>query len=266
VEDDMSHGDARVRQCHYYAEESDPEFEITRPHGCGRLYEFLIGEKLGTGLDLLGIDIAGLRLLEVCCGSGMMSEALVRQGARVTGLDVSAAAVGRAQERCRRFGFAARFLVGDAERLPFADGAFDVVAVHDGLHHLDDPQHALREMARVSGRGVLVLEPARALVTRLAVQLGLATDVEEAGNVVRRLAAREVATCLRREGFRRVKARRTLMYYPHQPFGWFRWFDRRALFALFLVAFSGLNWLVGRWGNKLALGATRERLPAAGTD
>ena len=185
----MSVGSARVRQCHYYDEETDPEFEITRPHGCGRLYEFLIGEKLGTGLDLLGIDIAGLRLLEVCCGSGMMSEAFVRQGAHVTGLDLSAAAVGRAQERCRRFGFAARFLVGDAERLPFADGAFDVVAVHDGLHHLDDPQRALREMARVSGRGVLILEPARALVTRVAVRLGLATDVEEAGNVVRRLAA-----------------------------------------------------------------------------
>jgi hypothetical protein len=94
----------------------------------------------------------------------------------------------------------------------------------------------------------------------------LAADVEEAGNVVRRLAAREVATYLRREGFRHVSARRTLMYYPHRPFGWFRWFDRRSIFALFRVAFGGLNWIVGRWGNKLALGATRERLPAAGAE
>jgi hypothetical protein len=32
----------RASQRHYYDEACDPEFEITRPHGCGRLYQFYI--------------------------------------------------------------------------------------------------------------------------------------------------------------------------------------------------------------------------------
>jgi len=253
---------ARARQERYYDEETDPEFEICRPHGCGRVYEFLIGEKLGVGLDVLGLELRGLTVLEVCCGSGMISEAIARQGGRVTGVDLSPAAIARARERARRFDFAARFLVADAERLPFADAHFDVVAVHDGLHHLDDPARAIREMARVARVGVLILEPARAALTRVAVRLGLATDVEEAGNVVRRLVPRDVAACLRDQGFARVGWRRTLMYYPHRPSRAWRWFDRRVGFAVVRILFGGVNRIVGRWGNKLALGAMR--VPAAG--
>jgi SAM-dependent methyltransferase len=254
--------DARERQQRYYDEGSDPEFEISRPHGCGRLYEFLIDEKLGVGLDVLGLELRGLTVLEVCCGSGMISEALARQGARVTGVDLSHAAVARACERARRFDFAARFFVADAERLPFADAHFDVVAVHDGLHHLDDPARAVREMARVARVGVLILEPARAALTRVAVRLRLASDVEEAGNVVQRLVPREVAACLREQGFAHVGWRRTLMYYPHRPSRAWHWFDQRGRFALVRILFGGANRIVGRWGNKLALGAMR--VPAAG--
>jgi SAM-dependent methyltransferase len=152
--------------------------------------------------------------------------------------------------------------VADAERLPFADAHFDVVAVHDGLHHVDDPARAIREMARVARVGVLILEPARAALTRVAVRLGLASDVEEAGNVVRRLVPRDVAACLRDQGFARVGWRRTLMYYPHRPSGAWHWFDRRVRFALVRTLFGGANRVVGRWGNKLALGAMR--VPAAG--
>ncbi len=140
-------------QQHYYDEASDPEFEIRRPHGCGRLYEFLIAHKFGTGLDVLGLDLAGQTVLELCCGSGLMTEALARRGARVTGTDVSTQALARARERARRYGFRARFQIADAEALPFRDASFDVVAVHDGLHHLDDPYRAIGEMARVARGG-----------------------------------------------------------------------------------------------------------------
>jgi hypothetical protein len=49
------------------------------------------------------------------------------------------------------------------------------------------------------------------------------------------------------------------MYYPHVPFGWFRWFESGVAFLLFRAGFSGANLVLGRWGNKLALGATRGR-------
>jgi len=247
----------RDAQLHFYDEECDPEFEITRPHGCGRIYEFLIEHKFRTGLDVLGFDIAGMSVLEICCGSGMMTEKFTRAGAKVTGTDFSSTAIARARARARRYHFDATFLVADAENLAFADRSFDIVAVHDGLHHLDNPARAIREMARVARSGVLILDPAQAALTKLAVKLGIAVDVEEAGNPVKRLAPKAVAAILRREGFERIAVRRTLMYYPHEPYRWFASFDNPVLFQLFRALFGGTNLILGRWGNKLSLGATR---------
>ena len=243
------------QQRHFYDEECDPEFEITRPHGCGRLYDFLIEHKFRTGLGVLGLDLAGMSVLEICCGSGMMAEKFARAGARVIGTDFSHAAIARARERSRRYRFDATFMVADAENLAFADGSFDVVAVHDGLHHLDDPDRAIREMARVARRGVLILDPAQAALTRFAIWLGLAVEVEEAGNPVKRLDPQAVAANLRKAGFDRIVMRRTLMYYPHEPYRWFAWFDHPLLFFLFRTAFAGANLALGRWGNKLSLAA-----------
>jgi 2-polyprenyl-3-methyl-5-hydroxy-6-metoxy-1,4-benzoquinol methylase len=247
----------RASQRHYYDEACDPEFEITRSHDCGRLYQFLLAHKFRTGFTVLGLELAGKTVLEVCCGSGMLAEELARRGAQVTGIDFSPAAVARARERARRYGFTAQFLVADAEQLPFLNHSFDVVAVHDGLHHLDDPYQAIREMTRVAREGVLILEPAQAALTRVAVRMGIAEDVEEAGNYVYRLVPDRVAECLRQAGFERVAWQRTLMYYPHAPFSWFRWFDHAPLFWLFRAVFGGANLLFGQWGNKLALAGVR---------
>ena len=244
-------------QQHYYDEVRDPEFEIRRPHGCGRLYQFLIREKFRAGFAVLGLSLTGRSVLEVCSGSGMLAEVLARHGARVTGIDVSPEAVGRARERARRYGFRGDFHVADAEHLPFRNRSFDVVAVHDGLHHLDEPSRAVAEMGRVARDGVLILEPARAALTRVAIRLGWAEEVEEAGNLVRRLAVPEVRAWLSAMGFDQVAWRRTLMYYPHEPFAWFRWFDSAPGYGLVRAAYWGSNILLGRFGNKLALGATR---------
>jgi ubiquinone/menaquinone biosynthesis C-methylase UbiE len=249
--------DSASRQRHFYEEECDPEFEIARPHNCGRLYRYLIDHKFQTGLKMLGLDVAGRSVLEICCGSGMISESFAMVGASVTGLDFSPAAIERAHERMRRYGFAAKFLVGDAENLSFPNRSFDIVAVHDGLHHLEHPERAIREMARVARDGVLILDPAKAAVTKLAILAGMAVEVEEAGNQVKRLAPAAVVTTLNKEGFERVAWRRTLMYYPHEPYRWFAWFDNAALFLTFRILFGGVNLVLGRWGNKLSLGATR---------
>src|SRR5271155_4708348 len=87
---------ARETQRHFYEEECDAEFETVRPHSCGRLYEYLIEHKFQTGLSMLGTKITQSSVLEVCCGSGMMTEKFARRGACVTGLDFSSAAIKRA--------------------------------------------------------------------------------------------------------------------------------------------------------------------------
>ena len=245
------------KQRYFYDHECDADFEISRPHGCGRLYQFLIEHKFQTGLRLLQLDVRGRTVLEVCCGSGMITEKFAGVGAAVTGIDLSPASVARAQERFRRGGVAALFLAADAENLSFRDRSFDVVVVHDGLHHLDHPGRAICEMARVARDGILILEPAQAVLTRIAVWLGVAVDVETAGNEVQRLRSTEIAALLRDLGYREVRYKRSLMYYPHRPSQWFRWFDHPLLFAAFELVFAVVNLTVGGCGNKLALTATR---------
>ena len=129
------------------------------------------------------------------------------------------AAARRARKRADRHGVEFVTIVADAEQLPFQDRAVDIVYVHDGLHHLEDPYIGLAEMCRVARIGVSVSEPARSLATRAAVRLGIADDVEDAGNVVARLDPNTVKSFLEERGFRVARCERYAMFYRHRPGG-----------------------------------------------
>jgi ubiquinone/menaquinone biosynthesis C-methylase UbiE len=97
----------------------------------------LVLRRARTGV-LQALKAAGARtVLDVCCGSGCLSCRLARAGFEVTGVDASAAMLNRARTKQR----AARFLLGDASRMPFT-GAFDAAVVSLALHEMDG---ALRE-------------------------------------------------------------------------------------------------------------------------
>lgn len=265
--------DEREAQRRFYAEAVDPEEEITRPRGYPRPVRYLLEGKLGAALELLRRTgarpdagfAAGTSALVVCAGSGMESEYLARAGWQVTALDISPEAVRRAGERASRFGVAYGRLAGDAERLPFAAGAFDVVFVHDGLHHLTDPYRGVAEMLRVARRAVVIAEPADAALTRLAVRLGFSGRYEEAGNFVYRLHPGRLARVFREAGAERWAMRRDLVYYQPWTFGFYRWLGREPMFFLFRAGFRAMNLLVGRWGNSLKAVAVKPAAAAAPT-
>jgi demethylmenaquinone methyltransferase/2-methoxy-6-polyprenyl-1,4-benzoquinol methylase len=91
----------------------------------------------------------GQRALDVCCGTGDVALALVRTGARVTGLDFSPEMLAVARRRARTATAAVEFIQGDALALPFADASFDAVTISYGLRNLADFRAGLAEMARV---------------------------------------------------------------------------------------------------------------------
>lgn len=95
----------------------------------------------------------GQRALDVCCGTGDVTLALARTGARVTGLDFSPEMLAVARRRARTVTAAVEFVQGDALALPFADGSFDAVTISYGLRNLADFRAGLAEMARVLRRG-----------------------------------------------------------------------------------------------------------------
>ena len=66
----------------------------------------------------------------------------------------------------------------DVENLPYADGSYDAVVVHSGLHHCASPHRGLLEMYRVAKRCIILFEPADNLVTRLGRKLGVGQTYE----------------------------------------------------------------------------------------
>lgn len=242
---------SKEQQVSYFREHVNPEFEIERPRGTGRLYSYLMRYKFDTALEAVPFRVHDQCVLNVCCGSGMDIEFMAHTGARVIGLDLSKDAVRRTRERAARYGFAVQLVVGDAENLPFRNDAVALGFVHDGLHHLPEPHRALRELVRVSRRGIVLTEPANAAVTRLAVKLGVSEEYEEAGNYVYRLSKPELVSLFHSLGVRALTIRRYLMYYHHEPKWYYRLFDYTVPFRLFQVLFWLVNAVVSRWGNKL---------------
>jgi SAM-dependent methyltransferase len=108
-------------------------------------------------------------VLEVGCGSGYYTRALVQAGARVTATDLSPAYV----EQARRLAPEAAFLVEDAQYLSFPDESFDRVLMTEVVEHVPEPARAVEEAARVlRPGGVLALStPSRRAPMNLAYAL-----------------------------------------------------------------------------------------------
>jgi ubiquinone/menaquinone biosynthesis C-methylase UbiE len=90
------------------------------------------------------------RVLEVATGPGYVALGFGAVCREVVGLDLTEAPLALAErERHARGLENVRFQVGDAGRLPFADGELDVVVCRFAFHHFEDPPRVLAEMARV---------------------------------------------------------------------------------------------------------------------
>jgi 2-polyprenyl-6-hydroxyphenyl methylase/3-demethylubiquinone-9 3-methyltransferase len=92
----------------------------------------------------------GARLVDVGCGGGILAEALARAGARVLGVDLSAAALETAALHALEAGLAVDYRCVSAEALAAErPGAFDVVTCMELLEHVPDPASAIGALARL---------------------------------------------------------------------------------------------------------------------
>jgi len=112
-------------------------------------------------------DLHGRLVLDAGCGGGLVARELAAAGATVVGLDRSLGSLGVARRAVGRRGpgnpegvprpmgpmGAFRPTQGRLERLPFADGVFDVVVAADVLEHVPDLPAAVAELARVLAPG-----------------------------------------------------------------------------------------------------------------
>jgi ubiquinone/menaquinone biosynthesis C-methylase UbiE len=91
----------------------------------------------------------GMRVLDVGCGTGNQSVPAARLGALVTGVDIAPNLLAQAIARAREQKLDIEFREGDAEDLPFADGAFDVVFSMFGAMFAPRPELVVSEFLRV---------------------------------------------------------------------------------------------------------------------
>ncbi len=95
--------------------------------------------------------LEGRRVLDVATGTGLVAALLERAGADVVAVDQSEEMLARARARFAGTGRAGavELVHAEAERLPFADGAFDALTFTYLLRYVDEPAATLRELARV---------------------------------------------------------------------------------------------------------------------
>lgn len=99
------------------------------------------------------------RVLDVATGPGPVALAFAEAGCEVVGIDLTEAPLAIAERMRQARGLTnLRFQLGDAEHLAFGEQEFDIVVSRFALHHCEDAQRVLAEMARVcraSGRVVI---------------------------------------------------------------------------------------------------------------
>lgn len=95
-------------------------------------------------------------LLEIGCGSGWSTMMFKNAGLNVIGMDLHAGPLEAATVDS-----SLKYLQGDSQKIPFPDGQFDAVTMHDVLEHVPHPSLALEECFRVikSGGRIIIVGP-----------------------------------------------------------------------------------------------------------
>jgi len=95
----------------------------------------------------------GERILDLSTGTGWTSRVVARFGATVIGVDIANDLLDAARVNAAAEGLRIEYRLGDAESLPFEDGAFDAVISTCGVMFASRQEAAAAELARVCRKG-----------------------------------------------------------------------------------------------------------------
>jgi SAM-dependent methyltransferase len=165
--------------------------------------------KVERAMSALAGLAPGSRLLEVGCGGGATTRAMVaaRPDLVIHACDLSRAAIRVAQAQ----GGNIPYVVASINDLPYADGSFDAVVFYDVLEHIPDADRSLDEVFRVLRPGGILAATVPAegqpgTLEWLRWKLGWQADLKAyAKGHVQRFTYRSLRTMLRRHGLRPIE-------------------------------------------------------------
>jgi len=116
----------------------------------------------GPALKRMMGDVKGKKVLDIGCGEGYLSRVFAKEGAEVTGIDLSRGLIEAALEEEGKKPLGVRYLVADAAKLDMLQSrSFDIAFSHMSLMDIADYEGAVAEASRVlklGGRFFLVIE------------------------------------------------------------------------------------------------------------
>ena len=124
----------------------------------------LFQERFEVPSVLRALDVpCGGRMLEIGCGRGVALAPLAERcrPRRLVGVDFDESLLALARERLSQAGVEAELVLADIRSLPFAPSSFDVVLDFGTVYHVDRPEEALGEIARVLTPGGLFVHETR---------------------------------------------------------------------------------------------------------
>jgi len=96
-----------------------------------------------------GQDLSLIRLLDIGCGGGVLTEEFASMGCQMSGIDSSPQSIAVAQAHAAISGLSIDYKVGSGTNLPFEDNRFEAVSCCDVLEHIQDWKKVIAEAARV---------------------------------------------------------------------------------------------------------------------
>ena len=101
--------------------------------------------------------LSGLRILDVGCGGGLMSEPLARRGAQVVGVDASPGNVAAARLHAQAQGVAVDYRLGEPAQVLASGERFDVVLALEVVEHVSDVPAFVNTVAQAVAPGGLLI-------------------------------------------------------------------------------------------------------------
>ncbi len=102
-------------------------------------------------------SLAGLRILDVGCGGGILAEPLARLGGTVTAIDPGAETIAAARAHAEQSGLDIDYRAAAAEDLAEAGEAFDLVVASEVIEHVREPAAFVATLAALARPGGLVM-------------------------------------------------------------------------------------------------------------